>query len=345
MFSDHPSKHLDDRVAGRPASSSPRLSDLSRSPNAFDTLRLLAAGAVLVSHAFALTGLPEPMENLPGRLKLGSLAVGVFFVIKRARRIMPALIVAVGFCVFVLGPLLTALPIRTYFHSAETFRYLGQAAFLPVTNNLPGVFTPNVMTAVNGSLWTLKFEVACYAFVALALFRPRWGLAVVVGAWLASVVTARLIPEDSTGAMYFVGRLAYLFRFFGTGMLFYLFRERMAIRIDLGLLCFALTVASAFTPLFAEVVTTAGAYALIVFAYRAPAWFKHLTSRGDISYGVYVYAFPIQQVLVPFSLRWEHPWMVNIAVSLPLTLLAGTLSWLIVEQPMLRRQTLARHAA
>ena len=342
-----------------PTARNPTLAESFGQRNGFDTIRLLAALAVIGSHAFPMTGREEPLFALTGQATLGSLAVSIFFVIsgllipmsydrgslsryvtKRAKRIMPALVVAVVFCAFVLGPIFTSMPLNAYFSAKDTWRFLGQALFLPVSYDLPGVFDEHPLSTVNGSLWSLKFEIACYALVVLALtFRPFRKISVIV-AWLLSFVVVRAIPGQGTGTLFFVDQFADLFRFFGAGMIFYLFAGRIQLRAGWAWLAFAVFVAGCFTPFFLEIACTAGAYALIVFAYGCPEWFSRLTETGDISYGVYVYGFPVQQILVPPSLAItaSAPALApfaNMGLAMIPVFIAGVLSWLVVEKPVM----------
>lgn len=336
------------------------LGDLDIRNNGFDTIRLIAALSVIVSHAFPLTGVSEPLEALTGgQATIGHLAVCVFFLIsgylipasldrgslaryasKRAFRILPGLTVAVALCALVLGPLVTTLQPGEYFASLSTWLFLGHAVFLPVSFDLPGVFRDLPTSAVNGSLWSLKFEVACYVIVPFAFAFAHRRVSLVLAGWLASFLIARIIPEGTGGALFYIGLLAELFRFFGAGMLLYLCAGHIAMRASWAMAAATACVIATFTPVFVEAMATAGAYAIIYFAYHAPASFRALTARGDISYGVYVYAFPIQQLLVPISLAagisgMTAPWLANAALALPAAILAGVLSWLFVEKPFL----------
>lgn len=334
------------------------LADFAMRDNGFNTLRLVAAFAVVVSHAFPLTGVAEPLQQFTG-FSIGSLAVCVFFLIsgylipaslvrgslwryveKRARRIMPGLVVAVLVCAFVLGPLATTLPAGRYLGAMGTYRFLGNMAFLPVGYDLPGVFENNPMQAVNGSLWSLKFEVACYVFVPLAMFVARLRKAVVIAALVASFAIVHLVDQNGGSGRYYLYTMAHLFRFYGMGMVFFLFADRIPLNRTLGLGALALVIAAAYTPFFAECVAVFGSYAVIVFAYHSPHWFRALTARGDISYGIYVYAFPIQQLLVPLTAGFAVAgvgmgWLANAAITVPLVSLAGLASWLLVEKPAL----------
>jgi peptidoglycan/LPS O-acetylase OafA/YrhL len=322
--------------------------------NGFDTIRIIAATAVLVSHGFALTGFSEPLKAETG-MTLGSMAVAVFFAIsgfliaasfarrplaafvaQRARRIMPGLAMAILLSVLVLGPAVTTLPPARYFRATETWRYLLGIVF-HFGNRLPGVFGGQPVDGVNGSLWTLTFEVACYGLAIVLLAAGRWRAWAVVAAWLLCLAGAHFVGEWRGGVWFYLARMLELFRYFGAGMLAWLWRDRLPLHRGAAVLAGVALVASAWTALFGEAVAVLGTYALMVFAFTCPEWFRRLSAKGDISYGVYIYAFPIQQLLVPWCLGRAVPWAWNIALALPLTTMAGVLSWVCVERPALRR--------
>lgn len=331
------------------------LADLLTGPNGFDTIRLAAACAVILSHAFPLTGVEEPLYALTGQASIGTLAVSAFFLIsgflvsasharsslqrfaiKRVRRIMPGLLVAVAVSAFLIGPVFTELPLKAYFASTELWAFLGNAVFLPVGYDLPGTFADRPLPAVNGSLWSLKYEAACYILVPLVMALTRWRAGAVILAVMASFAITRAIPEGVGGPILVIDLAASLFRFFGMGMLFFLFAEKIPISRSLGAVGALATALAAFTPVFVEVAAVAGSYALLVFGAVAPEWFRNLTAKGDVSYGVYVYAFPIQQILVPLSIAtgtWA--WLANTVLALPLALMAGWISWRFVEKPFM----------
>lgn len=299
----------------------------SHRSNGFDTIRLIAASLVLVSHAFPLTegsNKSEPLYRLTsGQSTLGTLSVAAFFAIsgllisnsyersplavfvyKRALRIMPALVVLCILSVFVLGLIETTLPAFAYLSDAQTWSFLLNAVFFPDDHILPGVFSNNPLKTANGSIWTLKFEIACYAAAALMLsFRLK--RLTVVAAWVTSFVIPRLLDGPHEGAVYYIAMGSELFRFFGAGVVMFLFRDAIPIDKRLTIVAFAACAFSAFTPVFLEICATVGSYGIIAFAYQCPNWFKSLTARGDISYGTYVFAWPVQQLFVPISLSFH----------------------------------------
>lgn len=330
--------------------------------NAFDTIRLLAAASVIFSHAFVLVDgreIAEPLYRLTeGAITIGRGAVAAFFVVSgllismsfdrsrslarfvsnRALRLFPGLWVCLILLVFVFGPILTTTPIGDYAKSRETLGFLGSFVFFPFSQSVAGVFDglPG-SDAMNGSLWTLKYEVACYVFGALLISTGRFRIAAVAVCWLASMIATRILgdPLEQSGPAYYFAWMVWLFRFYGAGMLLYLLKDRIPLSKGGALVCLAAVICSAFTPLFTETLATFGAYALIATAFLAARWFKTLTAQGDLSYGVYIYAFPVQQALVPCSLETPIPWLTNFLIATPITFLLAWLSWHFVERPAL----------
>jgi len=176
-----------------------KLSDCSQSrDNNFNLIRMVAAFSVLVSHSFALTGSGEdPVKRLIGMVTLGDVAVDLFFVasgflvtaslLKRQNgvdfvwarflRIYPAFWVMLLLTLFVLGPLFTTLPLSDYLTQTSIYVRLAKAAtvFIHTASTLPGVFEGNPLPrAVNGSLWTMPYEVRMYAILAVTWLLLRW---------------------------------------------------------------------------------------------------------------------------------------------------------------------------
>jgi len=330
--------------------------------NAFDSLRLFAALAVICSHSFLINFGNydhEPIHWLSsGQTILGSLAVGVFFVIsgvfisasfdrspsfadftaKRVLRIMPGMVAVTAVTALVLGPALSTWHPAAYFANAEPWLYFQNIALFPMALHLPGVFEGNPITTVNESIWTLKFEVICYGLAAVSLALGRYRAGIVTMGWIASFLVVRFWPDadHAAGAAYYVVGTSRMFRYFGAGMVMYLYRGRLPIDGRLAWLCLGGCIAALATPLFVEVTAVLGAYAVIVFGYLAPAGFRNLTSRGDVSYGVYLYGWPIQQIAAPLAVGSPFGWLLNALIAAPLAIAMGTISWLLVERPVLR---------
>jgi peptidoglycan/LPS O-acetylase OafA/YrhL len=324
--------------------------------NNLDFIRFVAAAGVIFSHAFPLaqgTGMREPLEDFTrGQVSLGRLCVAVFLVISgvlitqsyertpglarftwaRVLRIFPGLAVVLLASAFLLGPAVTRLPLGTYLSSPEPYLYVLRNFTLYTAQwELPGVFTGNVYPgAVNGSLWTLKYEVGFYLLVAglgAAGLLRRWvGLA----AWVAAAVVP-FVP--------YVGpRLNFwpeLYLYFGGGLALYLLRERVRMSPWVALGCVvALLVTARLGVGFRYAVGCCGAYLVLYLAFL-PSRLSGFARYGDFSYGVYIYAFPVQQ-LVTALLGGRAEWWMNAALSLPVVVALAALSWHLVEKPALR---------
>lgn len=329
--------------------------------NAFDSLRLFAALSVIASHSFLLTSGSYDFEPLywasSGQITTGTLAVGVFFVISglfisasfertrskwdfvrnRALRIMPALIVVITLLALVMGPLVTDVPLGDYFGDRLTWIYFRNIVFLPMAAYLPGVFEDHTLATVNESIWTLKFEVACYIVAAAVLAVPKLVRPAVIIGWLASFLIVRYWPNANGvgGAEYYIVAIARMFRFFGAGMMMYLYRDRVPLDGRLGVLSLVLPFLFLGTDWFVEALAFFGSYSIIAFGYLAPQRFRDLTANGDVSYGVYIYGWPLQQLLWPIGQGLSGHWLINTALSIPMALVLGRLSWLLVEKPAL----------
>jgi len=313
--------------------------------NNFDLIRLGAALTVLFSHSFVLTGHAdeEPIARLLGhRMDGGGLAVAVFFVLSgfliarsgeihplgvfaRARvlRIVPAYAVLLVLQTLVLGAATTRLPIGAYLADGATWTALGRGlGFSPVLG-LPGVFEHNPLPfEVNGSLWTLRIEVACYVGVgvlmALRLGRP-WVSLVVLGAVIAGLIGA----GDGHAALSSVLRNVL---FFASGMALWFWRGRVV----LSWWVLAVVVAgSVGTGEFAAGLPYVVLY--VGLGVAAPGW---LNPARDVSYGTYLYAFPVQQCLASVAPGIGPYAMAGLSVG-PVLVLAW-LSQRMIEAPALR---------
>ena len=334
--------------------------------NNFNLIRLLAATCVLSSHSFALsTGDPanEPFAQSLS-INLGSLAVVVFFitsgylvggsllsrgepsrfVVSRAARIYPALIVVSALTALVLGPLLSTSTPASYFARSGTYRYLltNATAIFGTRFYLPGVFdhTPYRGT-VNGALWTLKFELWMYAVLLVTwLATASRGHRRMFAAIVLSLVTVGTVhywqrPELQPAATNGLGKLGWLTPMFFLGVGAYLLRGRILMHWSIALLAGIILLASvAGGPLvFKAAYPLCLAYLVLFVVYGVPVidWVLH----ADYSYGLYIYAFVVQQTLAYCIPGITAVWMT--ALALPISLACAALSWHLIEKPSLAR--------
>lgn len=318
--------------------------------NNFNLVRLMAALLVVVAHSAALTG-GAALHVGASEVELGRLAVDVFFLtsgflvtksllvrrsvvdflVARVIRIYPGLIVMTTLTVLVAavcqGPAFLGDP--------GTWRYFTSTAFLSLPKlavfDLPGVFMNNpIPRAVNGSLWTLPYELRMYTLLAamwlglLLIGRARPRFVVPLLAFAAAVAAAAFAAKpDSNNA-------GFGFMFF-TGASYYGLRRFVPMRADLAWGAAAVLAASSLWPsAFSVAYPLLLGYVLFAVSYLPALW----RPRSDCSYGAYIYAFPIQQTIVLLWPGVSAPAMT--ALAIPLVLIAAAASWHWVEKPAMR---------
>lgn len=361
-IADHPPAPLPTRepVHARIAASIrrwPTLADLQRQPrDNFLLLRLVAAALVIYGHAPAISG-GGPVDLfiwLGWDIYSGLLGVATFFFVSgylvtgswlrrrnlvafgwaRLLRIVPALLLCLVVCAFAIGALVTTHAASDYYADPETLRYVTQNAKLRygMAWTLPGVFTDNPMPTVNGSLWTLPIELRLYVWVAvigaLGIAQRRWlfnivaiGLLAVGSVDIAHIPLLRAAPETD--------RLAGLFLL---GALCQVNRDRIRVHGGIAVAIAALAWLVRDTPLYPWLFALALGATVFWLAYRT-RWTGY-NRFGDYSYGLYLWGFPVQQLV---HSAWPSLGALgNAAVSLPLALACGVLSWHAIEQPALR---------
>jgi peptidoglycan/LPS O-acetylase OafA/YrhL len=337
--------------------------------NNFDVLRLVAAAMVLVSHSFVVVGGHEPHV---GHFPLGTLGVEIFFAIsgflvakswfgqprlrsfavKRGLRILPALVVTVLACAFVLGPLVSDVSSHAYFGSSATYTYPVDdvvatgtgSAIRDVSHHLPGVFAGNPDHSVNRSLWTLPIEVQAYIAIALLGFAGLMtvGLpAFAIGLFALSVAPHGIADVPVVGwPLNWVrgadGENAHLLAIFAVAALMYRHRARIALRLDLALVALIAVIALLGTPLERPLLVLGLPYLALVVAYRSWGGLRAVAARGDVSYGLYLLAFPVQQTIVWLWGDGMPAPGVVVALALPITYLLAFASWHLVEKRALR---------
>ncbi len=315
--------------------------------NSFDLIRHRAALMVLISHHFALWGLPEP--GIAGFNSLGGIAVIAFFaisgllitrsfvnatnftdyLIKRIARIFPALILCAFAMTYIAGALFTEGYVTGSSALIDFLRIsvFGRATIEQITNGF--IFDESF----NGSLWTLKIEFGFYLLLAavLGLYRKAllpWIL--LTGFALATYVLSNVVA----GAM--AQKLA---TYCGAGIAFFagsVIAFHKQYLSDPRVLAIALTVGAGLiylsvgTPL-ATVLATLGC-ALVTLSLGLLYVDKSIRGRFDISYGIYLYAFPVQQLIINKSHLSFLPSMV---VSALIVIALAIASWRLVEQPAL----------
>lgn len=333
-------------------------------PAGFDYLRIILALLVVISHVGNLSfGMTAPRADWAGPLRpLLAAIVPMFFALSgflvagsmvrcrslagflglRILRLMPALMVDTAVSALIIGPMFTALPLTAYLTHPMFHAYWGNVIG-DVHYFLPGLFETHPSRFVNEQLWTLPWEFVCYASLAglwvIGAVRTRWvtlAAAMGVGLYAAtSWIRQGLLPDPFDPP----GLIVACFLF---GVAFYQFRD--AIRLHNALLVLslgasALLLADPYAGLFAFVPLT---YATVHLGMLNPPR-NRLIASGDYSYGIYLYAFPLQQAVVAIAgpgLGWR-----SLVLALPLICVFAAFSWWCVEKPAMTRLRPMLHTA
>lgn len=326
--------------------------------NSLDLLRLIAAIFVLFSHQYALMGISEP--SFFGLTTFGGAGVTIFFFLsgmlvwsswerdsdlkrffmRRSLRIFPALWVVVLGAIFLLGPVFSTLRLTDYFAASETWRYLSTALLLP-RHVLPGVFVDNPFPlAVNGSLWTLPVEFLCYITVAVLgsvkvaskslLIAANLLFAVLLASFAPLITGLRFSPHFEMISVFWFGSL---YGYCSGRSLNDMPNKQLTLALAVAaLLAFYLLGSRGFE----RTAMLMCAACLVHLALRVSSGAKLTDRFGDLSYGVYIFAFPVQQMLV----YWGHGRGLSFSVSLFLSFLMTSglafASWHLVEKRALR---------
>ena len=324
--------------------------------NNLDLLRLIAAAMVILGHSYAVVGSgTDPVAAWNGSVYSGLFSVHVFFFISgmlvtnsflrkpdvvtwlssRALRILPGLFVCMIVTVFIMGTLLTKIPVVQYLTSRDTWDYfLGNILVLRTRFYLPGVFAGNFDHAVNGPLWSLYLEVRLYLAAAILLWvfrgRPRLWL---TSALAVLAIGGMLYPEYLT-VLGGSGHSASCALMFVIGALCALWSEQVLISpvwlIALFVAVCHYTWTAAFQPLFLLFTC----YLVLWFGFSQ--LFLKIRLPGDFSYGLYIYGWPVQQLMVMWFPKW--PPVLNTIFSLIGAIALGAVSWYLVEKPSLAKK-------
>ena len=327
--------------------------------NNFSLLRLLAALAVVYGHSFEVTrpapGQVDLVWRALGETWSGELGVWVFFVISgfliakswverqdivafaaaRFLRLLPALLVMLCLVTFVLAPTFTSLSWLDYLEQRGTYRFLfWNGSLLKTVFTLPGVFAANPrLDVVNRSLWTLPVEARLYGLIAvmglMGLLRRRAlfnltalalsGCILAEPQWFGLTEPMGMAGGDALAVMFFVGAAAFVNR------------DWIPLSGILLIAVIGITALLAGTMVYRPALAGVVAYGTLWLAYGAPA--LSIERWGDFSYGIYIYAYPLQQALVAMWPETTPLALFGIAASLSVCF--GATSWHWVEAPCL----------
>lgn len=333
----------------------------SRSNN-FDIIRFLAAFLVILKHSNSLLG---QEQSLISHHYLPFLGVPIFFTIsgylitisavnskntlvyfwKRLLRLIPGLAVALLFTVFIIGPIVSNVDLQDYFSNPLTYRHLSMVSLYKMENIIPHVFSDNHSPGVNGSLWTLKYEFTCYVLVFLLVtfkmhkFKFLMLTLFILGILGRVYLGNKFYIYNYSNTYALNHNLMYLVQwgfFFFSGVIFYLFKDKIPLKGKFVLLAtviygIILLVDYDLIKYYQYIYIP---YALFYISF-IPSKLNKFGKYGDFSYGMYIYAFPVQQTFIVLLGASIHPLFLTLVASVAVFLLSY-LSWNFVEKPCLK---------
>jgi peptidoglycan/LPS O-acetylase OafA/YrhL len=347
----------------------------SRRQNAFGLMRLLLAGLVIVSHAFPLGGwgvdptgwLTHAQANIGFLSLLGFFALSGYlitesmrrtkvstFLWRRGLRILPAFWVVLIFGAVVVGPVAWIVehggiagywsldsggPATYLLRNVTT--YIGQFGIHDIFLETPyGQLAHR--SAINGSIWSLYFEMRLYLAIAILgaltlLKRARWLVPLGVVAAVATNALVDRVPAlvPVSHAVFAPGwgpRLAAIFLLGATAALY---SEYLILDGRLAALAAIVVVVTLGFGGFFLVGFACYAYLILWLCLRAPRWTWQVGAKNDFSYGLYLYAFPIQLLLTVLGVP-KLGYLPYLALSVLVTAPLAAASWFLVEKPALR---------
>ncbi len=315
--------------------------------NALNVWRLILATGVIFAHSFPLGG--HPIHYLPVERLLSEVWVDGFFTVSgflitaswlrrphlreywkaRFLRIFPGLWVCLLVTAFVIAPIAAAVKHWSLPLSGEVAYVVNNGLlnvyYAGIDGTPKGIPWPGVW---NGSLWTLVFEMLCYVAVCvlgvLGLLKRQWVLPTL---FVVSVVWSAYVGYPTMALQTIPQMLARFAVVFFAGALIFQYQHAIPARWSLVAACVLVVIFSGLAPNYRLIAALPLAYAIIV----SGALVKNIQIRNDISYGIYIYAFPIQQLMATFGLTRLHP-VVFFVVATICTIPLAAASWFVVEK-------------
>lgn len=327
---------------------------LNKEKNNLDIFRVIAAIMVIYGHSYALLPTPGPGDVLARLLGFdysGSLAVKIFFflsglvvtnslltkrhlagfLIARFFRIWPALAFTLLVSAFLLGPLLSEQSAAEYFSNKKVFAYFHKGLFMNIKYELPGVFEDNALRAINGSLWSIPHEVFAYltltAFFVLGLLKQRFRLLtipifilILIDPLLEKPIIFTWLPDNPE-----IRLLAPCFAF---GTLLAIWKDK--VDIDWVPCLAAWTAFFIFKQSCCNFYLFYLALFMLILQLSSRNLLIRLKPTADISYGIYLWGWPVQQILVLFFV--EYGIRFNQVSAIFISVMMGLLSWYLIEK-------------
>lgn len=335
----------------------------SNKNNNFNLIRLIASIFVLYNHSYILSGFmfEEPLwKKYTSMVTFGNLGVDIFFItsgfllsislienknpfifsVNRFFRIFPGLIASLIFTVVVAGIFFTPLGFFDFIKHDQTEHFLIYNSILlkGVVYLLPNVFEGNPVASINGSLWTLPYELKayiallCFGFFALVSKKYFSSILKICIFLLCIIIYIKYYNYHYEGRVGVEKYRLYFFFLFGGSVAACIQYIKLDMRWACAC-CILIFIALTLNKFLFPAYTLLLPYIIITLAYNVSGWVRKFNSIGDYSYGMYIYGFFIQQCIVA-TIKNITPNALFI-YSFFATIVVAFLSWNIVESPVL----------
>lgn len=327
---------------------------LKKDNNNLDLLRIICAMLVIYGHSFTLAergGAKDLVSHLFPFSSSGSVAVKVFFfisgmlvtasllksqsalqfVISRSLRILPAYIFVVLSSAIIIGPLFTNLPVLEYFKQNQVSNYIIKNIGMDIQYFLPGVFSSSIYKPViNGSLWTIPFEISSYICL-LALFMiTKLKNKATTNLVCLIIISSAILPgwqSFFTGSD--INTIYHLPACFALGVLYATNQETIYVSKEIPIGFFLLYFVIPNKPL-SEMMFYFGVCTLSIYL-ASVRQIISMKLKKDISYGVYLWGFVVQQVV--YNIAPKINIYTNIVLSILITCFIALISFVFIERP------------
>lgn len=338
---------------------------LNKENNNLDLIRILLACIVIVGHTIPINGetpyWTDPLSFFLPVTYSGALAVKLFFfisglvvtnsylkndsfvyfTISRVFRILPALLFLLLITVFIIGPVFTNVSISKYFSDINNFKYIIRNLLFQTKYTLTGVFSDNLYKdIVNGSLWSLRYEVRCYFFLmcAFLLFKNKRTI-------IFNIIFIAIFIESFLPTHIILSRLStnpeiyYLPFSFAYGTFLAINQNKFVMNLPMVILSFLVYFLFKNNP--AEELFLIIAFCNLIIFISSRKFILNFKPKHDISYGIYLWGFLIQQI-VYFIFGKIYAGFHFLIASIA-SILIAYISFILIEKPsmLFGRQILA----